>query len=135
MRLTLVIDRAYKYLCILNLFLPPKFAPTSSLSKRVVFEMAAKRLQYLYIPDDSSPNQLIEEKELDFPTPNFDEVVCNLLTCEYRAVETIYSEEELAVVCIMNNYFGVLQPVFPIISCSLMGVHLVYHLVNILPSM
>lgn len=66
--------------------------------------MAAKSLKCLYIPDDSSQNQHTEEKELVFPTSNFDEVVCNLLECERRDVETIYSEDELALVCNMNYF-------------------------------
>ncbi|KAF8203309.1 hypothetical protein BJ912DRAFT_1037738 [Pholiota molesta] len=54
-------------------------------------------LPCLYIPDDSSPNQAVEEKTLLFPgSLGFDDVVCKLLECRRRGAEMIYSEDELA---------------------------------------
>jgi hypothetical protein len=58
--------------------------------------MSAPTLPCLYLPDESSPDQEAIEKILKFTSfKGFEEVVCELLECSYRAVEVIFSEDDL----------------------------------------
>ncbi|KAH9485182.1 hypothetical protein JR316_0002089 [Psilocybe cubensis] len=60
--------------------------------------MPSVQRTYLYIPDDSSPNQPIEQKTISAPSvEQFTQRVHQLLKCELAEDETILSPEYLAI--------------------------------------